>query len=210
MKAAYRNVPYYVNEYPSGFDRFIVDENKKLFAVFDGMGTGSSVKWAVDKIVEMVGIKSRGNETWESLQVLLNQAVESISKRAGAGTTATIVSVDTNGLLDYAHIGDSRLYVLHNNRVKQITSDEGVGNLLLNYVGFGGKGVCQAGIVYNWDKFMLCTDGITGDWEPQFMDDKTIEYILTDARIIQPITRCEALIAASKKQDDKTIIVVER
>lgn len=209
VKAVLKNVAYYTNINPKGFDTFICDDKKQIFAVFDGVGTTPGARRAAEKCAEIVGIVTKGGENWQDLRLILGQCNTAIRgfNDPQAACTATIASIDFNGHLHYAHMGDSRLYVVNNGRVKQITSDEGVGNQLLNSVGPFTLGVAQAGTVYDdWQKFMLCTDGITGDWKPNLISDDVIEQCLKAAAEQAALN----VLAAAKKQDDKTVIVVER
>lgn len=208
MTVAFKSLPYYVNNNFNGFDALIVDESKRIFGVFDGIGTSQGARFAADKCVELIGINTHGDDSWEQLSAVLQKCMDTVSKQLMAGCTATVVSVTSDGRLQFAHAGDSRLYVLNNKRIKQITADEGMGNLLHNYIGDGARGICQAGVVYSWDKFMLCTDGITGDWEDQLVDDEQLERLLCLPQ--KPAVILDRIVGLSKKDDDKTIIVVER
>lgn len=209
MNAAYINKPHYDEK---GFDSWIFDEDHRMFGVFDGMGTREGARGAAN-LAATKFFKVRSNELDAGG---LGSVIDEVSKSIAVhfpidGTTATVTRVDSEGRLHYAHVGDSRLYVLKNGRVKQMTADEGVGNRLLNYCGPYTHGCCQIGILDadQWDKFMLCTDGITGDWKEQLMEDSYIELILQH-KLFSTLEKCDELYKASKKDDDKTVIVVEK
>lgn len=205
MQIAVKSKPHYSEK---GFDTHVAIAEQRLFGVFDGMGVSQESAFASSAAASMlteIGTCSY----YEHLVDYLHAAKRLISERAPhGGTTATVVYVDLGGYLHYAHVGDSRLYVLHNGRVKQITSDEGSGNILYNYLGYHGIGVAQCGIVYNWDAFMLCTDGITGDWQEQLLSDKDIEDVLIRDDGLED--RAQVILDMSRKNDDKTLILVQK
>lgn len=207
LKVASLSVPYYSKR---GYDSMIVDTIYNLYGVFDGIGVSRESAWAsrlAQSIVSTIAATSEVHEIErrDTLRNALLEASRLVRERPGAGTTATIAQIDEDNILHYAHAGDSRLYVLYDGRVKQVTADEGYGNLLLNWIGSPEQQIFQYGSISKWDAFMLCTDGITGDWEDQLLSDEEIEDILTNA---SPDEAAESLVKASKKNDDKSIIVV--
>ena len=54
---------------------------------------------------------------------------------------------------------------------------------------------------------MICSDGITGDWREQLLSDVEIEDVLNEYPALEA---CQKLYQISKKEDDKTVIVVEK
>lgn len=208
MDIAYINKPYYDEK---GFDNWVVNEEHRLFGVFDGMGTREEARAVALLLGNAFGHKASLGQDCKQLAETINETSRTASAYyPNDGSTATVARIDSKGVLHYAHVGDSRLYVMRNGRIKQITADEGVGNLLLNYVGAYSHGVCQMGSIeaVDWDAFMLCTDGITGDWKPQFIYDDEIERLFTDRLTSKEI--CRNLVSISKKDDDKTVIVVNK
>lgn len=206
LKVASKLIPYYDQ---LGFDGLVCDESCGIFCIFDGMGTSEDARIASGEAVNY--FENLPGVSWHF--EILRHCLDNISAQLkqmnlSTGTTATVVHVDRVGYLHYAHVGDSRLYVLNDNRVKQVTADEGVENILYNYLGKYGVGVCQLGMIEpeKWDKFMLCSDGITGDREPDLMDDKTVEHNLKQD--VDPEKICEYFLTLSSKKDDKSIIVV--
>lgn len=185
-----------------GFDTVVVDDINGKYAVFDGMGVSEGARFASSTLKAQ--FEMAGSQSYQDLAEFLNYVNQIVKKQMG-GSTATIVKL-IGEELHFAHLGDSRLYILLDGRVKQITADEGYGNILYNHVG-GYKGVCQLGIIPKWDKFMICSDGITGDWPEQWIPDSDIEVILNN---FDPEEACHELIAASKKNDDKSVIVVTK
>lgn len=208
MKVASKLIPYYSE---SGFDTLIADEKKQLFAVFDGMGTSSD---SLSSAAFLQNNFNRARFALKNYQELANRIGGCQDKinilYPSGGATATIVIINGRGDLHYAHVGDSRLYVLKGTRVKQITADEAVENVLYNYVGKYGRGVNQLGFIENteWDAFLLCSDGITGDRTPDLVTDQQIEEALIFGATAQDAL--ERILKLSTKKDDKSIIVAAK
>jgi len=198
MDAEFRLMPHYDE---NGYDAVLFNVEDGMFGVFDGMGTSEDSRQAAIKVRDSF-VNWKGS--FEHMASNINSQAFQIDR---GGTTATVVKCSQWGL-EYAHIGDSRLYVLSNNRIKQITADEGFENILYNYVGSGTRGVCQAGYIpsSNWDKFIICSDGVTGDYGSQLISDIQLENILNSTD--NPKEAISKIIEISTKPDDKSLIVV--
>ena len=139
----------------------------------------------------------------------------------GMGTTATILSLD-GGQAHFAHVGDSRLYLLRNNFFRQMTEDHSyvetlvrrgeltaeaarfhpMKNVLTQAVGaVANISIDKSNFpVERGDKFLLCTDGLTN-----MVDDADIVKILQTAE-----NPAEALIEAALSaggKDNVSVIV---
>ena len=130
-----------------------VDERLRLCVVADGMGGHNAgqvaARMAVDAVVEHVrdaaataGANATDTGAWpfgfdRSLSRggnLLRTAVQfahmrvletAVTKEACAGMGTTIVAALVgNGTLSVAHVGDSRLYLFSNDRLRQLTHDD--------------------------------------------------------------------------------------
>lgn len=205
LEAAALNKPHYDDK---GYDTYVSNVGHRVFGVFDGMGVSEGARSSANLAAALFEKNATLGLDAAGLAGLIDQASKSISVHfPHDGTTATIVRVDSDGKLHYAHVGDSRLYIMNDDRIKQITADEGIGNRLTNYCGPFTHGCCQMGIIHedDWDMFMLCSDGITGDWREQQLSDEEIEMVL---REYNGSDACQKLYQLSKKDDDKTVIVV--
>lgn len=205
MQTLVKSIPYYDEK---GFDTYLYDLMAKNFGVFDGMGTSDDARKASEIMRKGFARYSLTPSAmnFDMLKYVIEVLQKDVSVNASAaGTTATVIHIDEFGSIQYAHVGDSRLYILYEGRIKQVTADEGYGNVLYNYVGQNGKGVCQLGQIDDWDGFILCSDGVTGDWPDQFIKDQEIEEILNNAYSI--VDKADQIIAKSKKNDDKTLII---
>ena len=123
-------------------------------------------------------------------------------------TTATIAQFVGSALV-WAHVGDSRLFVVKEGSITQITSDEGEGNHLDNAVG-GRMKLTQSGIIELAEgaEVILVTGGITGDRAPDLLHKSDIQKVLTESPSAQ--AAAENLVQAARKIDDRTTMVIRR
>ena len=188
------------------------------FIVADGMGGQAAGEIASQMLIETA--KSELNSTalpWneEILKSVILKANENILLEAkrhleyqGMGTTATILHIAkpmetqlnfTTQTAFYAHIGDSRLYKLEHNGLKQITQDHSyvedlvrkgeiteeearvhpLKNVLTQAVGAMPEIAIDVGSfkVRTGDVFLLCTDGLTN-----MVSDEEIAKILNSTK----------------------------
>lgn len=164
-----------------------------LFVVADGMGghvAGEiASKLAISAIVEYVNDQFDAEHIQKMLENAVHVANQQIYDRSqqgrqylGMGTTVTACYVvDTS--IYWAHVGDSRMYILHDKNLSQITDDHSlVGELLRNgtiskeeaavhpqrniltrAVGTSSKILVDSGKL-SWgmeDVLLLCTDGLS-------------------------------------------------
>lgn len=177
------------------------------FVVADGMGGASAGEVASQMLIETVKQFLSKNPPPRN-EKLLSQAIllanDKILNKArinaelrGMGTTATILSLD-EGKAYFAHVGDSRLYLLRNNYFAQITEDHSyvetlvkrgeisheearihpMKNVLTQAVGAIPELNIDAAnfSVRSGDIFLLCTDGLTN-----MVEDELIAKILLGA-----------------------------
>lgn len=204
MKTSYISKPHYDEK---GFDTFVRDDDNKLYAIFDGMGISEGARYASTYCMEQTIARAPEFNTVGGVQLarVLDQYASHIGSVAPRdGTTGVIVQLGAQDQLEWALMGDSRIYIFRDGDVIQIGRDEGEGNLLNNYIGQYTLGCQQWGTVPNWDKFMICSDGITGDWPDQFIDREDMQKAF---QLETPRAICNKFIELSNKPDDKTIIV---
>jgi len=110
-----------------------VSSNGEVFLVCDGMGghAGGEIaaKIAVESIIDFFKAKQ-----YENLIIALNDAILYANARIldradrnpelrNMGTTLVIVLISNNNELYFAHIGDSRIYILSKSKLYQLTKD---------------------------------------------------------------------------------------
>jgi PPM family protein phosphatase len=212
-------------------DVYVSRADQGLFMVCDGMGGAPAgevaSQMAADIIVDRLTPHSaNGNETPENTQSYLartNSLAEAVRRsnqviyesgqrdprRAEMGTTVVSAWL-THHIASVAHVGDSRAYLWHADRLEQITCDHSLAeghNVLLRVVG-GGPDVdvdlnevpIQAG-----DYLLLCSDGLT-----RMVPDALLAEAI--ARFRDPQRICDFLIDAANRNggtDNITVVVVE-
>ncbi len=217
-------------------DLFFVDEKQGLFIVADGMGGHAAGEIASQIAVETVcqSLQTTGlanPQKWLSQAVeKANQAVERAanSNKAwqGMGTTLTIFLLQQQqGYL--AHVGDSRIYRLHNSQFDQLSDDHSLvseqirqgiltpeqaetstlGNILLQAIGITPElDICQKTIpLSSGDRFLLCSDGLTN-----MVSDTEIKETLKQPNTLS--TTCDVLIEkaiAAGGKDNITAVVLQ-
>jgi protein phosphatase len=178
------------------------------FAVADGMGGHKGGEIASKTAVENIEgyLRRAGKEHGLHSPDLLREAVSFANnmvfnmaagskKYKGMGTTVCLCSRDAANLY-YAHVGDSRIYVLRNNVLRQITKDHTWVNemmyhgamtekeaavhprrhMLTRVVGTDRNVEIDSGFLPMKDDetVLICSDGLTG-----MLEDKEILAIMT-------------------------------
>jgi serine/threonine protein phosphatase PrpC len=209
----------------------VLDSGKLLLAVSDGMGGHPAGDVAAEDIIACLNlIKSDSENGILSLVTAINQADVSIRNRVrkamifeGMGATATSIILN-RGKVWWAHIGDSRLYLLSGGVLQQVTKDHSflqdlidsgdiseqeaaahpMAHVLDQCVGSIDGGVdCGTFRVSPGDFIILCTDGLY-----RVVPDSHIASVAVST---DSVSDCVAeLISLAVKQgppDDTTIVV---
>lgn len=184
-----------------------------LFGVFDGAGgeRGAALasSLARDTMINIVG--EDAPETVYELGQILTEANRAVT---GVGyTTAAIGRVlekDGRKALLWASVGDSRIYVVRNGLKEaiQLTRDEGSGNIIEHALGYRFK-VDQFGEypLQDGDRVVFCSDGVTGDYEQDFIPNNEFAKIVGKAATAD--LAAWSLVNRGTKIDDRSAIVAE-
>ena len=159
----------------------------EILMVADGMGgaiagevaSGIAVKVAsATDVSDPISSEDRVLEA----NVAVGDAVAADPSLAGMGTTLTLVKLAVDGILDLAHVGDSRAYLLRDGELQQITTDHTLVNelielgritadeaehhphrhLITRVLGLGPVGVdTMRKSLEDGDRILLCSDGLT-------------------------------------------------
>ncbi|MFA5536210.1 MAG: Stp1/IreP family PP2C-type Ser/Thr phosphatase [Bacillota bacterium] len=193
-------------------DSYLLLPEASFFAVADGMGGHRAGAFASDLALNtMREIFSKGNNSEDHVHFLL-QGVEKANEKifstslleqdkAGMGTTLTSLWLQ-GGFAFLAHVGDSRAYLLRNDKLMILTEDHSlVGELVRNGsltiseaethpqkhmltralgVGFKVKIDIKKINCNSKDLFLLCTDGLTN-----LVADQEIKEVLGACLTIQ-------------------------
>lgn len=192
-------------------DAFLINEELGLYVVADGMGGHAGGQHAsalaVNTVEETIDALTQpatlgvGEDPVERVRGGIGQAVQLAGQRIhafatahpefrGMGTTVVVVMVqDQNAYV--AHVGDSRVYMIRDGQIEQITEDhslvaqsirEGLltaeqakthrmRNVITRALGFNAEVEVdvQVRAVRRGDRFLLCSDGLSGKLEPEDM-----------------------------------------
>ena len=209
-----------------GDDRFVVDDERGIYGVFDGVSSSEGA-YASSVVAEIVSrapfcqrISLRQTEQ-ELASVLDYTSAVLVNRGIKSETTAIIarclpVDVRGNTPVAWASIGDSRLYTFdtQTRELTQITIDEGFGRFVTNYIGKKNDITRQPSRVQQTGNLLLqphqicilVTDGITGDYGTDIMTNDEMVRHLTSCS--HPAEIPHALISAARKHDDRTCVVV--
>jgi protein phosphatase len=218
-------------------DSLFADSRSGLFVVADGMGGHAAGEVASDMAVRIVSaelarVTDTGDDARERIADSLRHANVAIYERTllesdkqGMGTTASVLMLHGGHYL-IGHVGDSRVYLLRDGALRQLTKDHsyvqeqvdaGVltpeqaryhpySNVITRCVGASGdvQPDLYAGEVKRGDTFLVASDGLTG-----MVDDRRLQQLLMSRATVQRIV--DALISEANGRgglDNITAIVV--
>ncbi|MEN8238124.1 MAG: PP2C family serine/threonine-protein phosphatase [Actinomycetota bacterium] len=145
---------------------------------------------------------------------------------AGMGTTMTLVRLNPDGTSDFAHVGDSRAYILTEGGLRMLTTDHTLINelielgkitpkeaeshphrhMLTRVLGIGPIAIDAFSIeLQPGDRILLCSDGLT-----TMVADFTIEQILDAGEGVEPTSW--ALIEQANTAggvDNTTVVLID-
>ena len=207
-----------------------------LFVVADGMGGHAGGEIASQStIARLQGVVDAGGVSTDAIEEALEHAVEDIAAHPettdeGTGTTLTGVFFDfADGDPRWIslNIGDSRVYLLREQRLVQVTTDHSVVQELINsgrlspeeadghpYSNVITRAVGASELtppdylgieVLDGDRFVICSDGLTKE-----LTDYGIQHFLREND--DPSAAVDAMLAAALEnggRDNVTIIVVK-
>lgn len=121
-------------------DAFLIDQTRNLFMVCDGMGghRGGDVasRMAIDTVDQFFVFDSF-SEVPDALReaiLLANRKIWQAGKQneevREMGTTITAAVID-EGKIIAAHVGDSSLFIIHNQEIRKLTSDHTLAEQML-------------------------------------------------------------------------------
>jgi len=215
-------------------DRFIVldlDENNLLLAVSDGLGGNPDGDIAAEDIITCLGtIESDSIDDSTPLSDAIHQAdmlirnkVEKDPELEGMGATVTAAIIGEKRVY-WAHVGDSRMYLVRNGVLRQITRDHTflqdlidwgdvsaeaalkhpMSHVLDQCVGCMDNGIDSGDFeIVAGDILILCTDGLHG----VVTEDQIVGIVLSPGQV----SRCNASLLDASLQsgslDDITVVV---
>jgi protein phosphatase len=214
--------------------------NMRVFVVCDGMGghVGGHIasQTAIIAIKEFM-LNHAFTDPREAIHNSIIAANEAILRRAqlhpelcGMGSTCVMLVVTSDGKVYYGHIGDSRIYIVANHQIRQLTKDHSYVQTLIdegkiskeqaenhprkneitNALGIPGMQpptLCNEPIEPEAGNcFMLCSDGLTS-----MIDDTHIEHIVSkhEINIQQRTMKLVQMANEAGGKDNITVQLVE-
>ncbi len=204
-------------------DNYLINEELNLFVVADGMGGHAGGEYAsaiavntVEEIVtslEVEGLPAGADDedlsdpveiTRHKLSHAIRLAGRRIHEKAteqpeyhGMGTTAVVLQVEGSNAY-VAHVGDSRLYLLRDGKVEQVTEDHSLiaekirhgliteeeakthrmRNVITRSLGYQEdvEVDLQVRAVRRGDCYLLCSDGLSGHVSGEEMGEMMAQY----------------------------------
>lgn len=207
----------------------------RLAVVADGMGGAEGGQYAsriaVDTVLSRYSDSNSASNVQERLSEAFAEANTRVQQKAaanqelrGMGTTLTAFVMADHHLY-YAHVGDSRLYLLHRGELQQLSHDHSLvarlvesgairredaeshpqKHVLTAAIGVGdliGPDMSDAPLALETsDTLLLCTDGLWG----QVSDDEMAELLASQT----PEPACRSLISLAKKRGGPDNITVQ-
>jgi PPM family protein phosphatase len=212
-------------------DRFLVDEDRRLYAVADGMGGHRAGEVASATAIESLRDAYRAGRP-------LNEAVEEANSAVfakasanvdmrGMGTTLTAVALVEDHTAVLGHVGDSRAYLMRDGGVTQVTEDHSLVEQLVREGRLSPEEAAhhpQRAIITRalgvdpevkvdtdridlrpGDRLLLCSDGLTN-----MVDDNTIAGVLGRQHDAQ--RAADILVETAKRaggDDNITVVVLD-
>ena len=175
-------------------------------AICDGLGGH-----AKGEVASKIAADSMSNEEDSLLKIIedanykINKYQEKNIEAKGMGTTMTALSINENGLMEVAHVGDSRCYVLSKRNIIKITEDQivpGYKNVLKQALGTKEKLEIQKidFQLNRGDVVFLCTDGLYNEFGEEFFKKRLQEGVSANTLV------GEALL--QKPKDNVSAIVI--
>ena len=175
-------------------------------AICDGLGGH-----AKGEVASKIAADSMSNEEDSLLKIIeeanykINKYQEKNIEAKGMGTTMTALSINENGLMEVAHVGDSRCYVLSERNIIKITEDQnvpGYKNVLKQALGTKEKLEIQKidFQLNEGDVVFLCTDGLYNEFGEEYFKKRLQEGVSANTLV------GEALL--QKPKDNVSAIVI--
>ncbi len=227
-------------------DNYLINEELNLFVVADGMGGHAGGEYAsaiavntVEEIVTSMAVAGDVDPDADPVEITrqkLSHAIRLSGRRIfekareqpeyhGMGTTVVVVLVE-NGNAFVAHVGDSRVYLLRDGSIEQVTEDHSLiaekirhglitpeeaknhrmRNVITRSLGYQEDVEVDLTVraVRRGDQYLLCSDGLSGHVEDEEMANLMIEHSPQNA------ARKLIVLACDRGGDDNITTVIAR
>ncbi len=208
-----------------------------VYVVADGMGGHAAGEVASALLTQTAKEILEGLDPEKITEAILRQVILEANRRIlakaavdniynGMGTTASLLCLKEHEAV-WAHVGDSRIYLLHEGTLQQITKDHSLvwdlvengsltpeeaqthpkRNLLTRAVGVDAELLVDTGNfpIVAGDKFLLCSDGLTN-----MVDEASIKNIINIVPADNPAKLLIEQALAAGGIDNITAILIEK
>jgi protein phosphatase len=218
-------------------DLFLVKEFENgslLMAVADGLGGMVGGKRAAEMAKECL---SNFNPECESVEAHIEELMQEANRKImeivgnepdmeGMGTTVTAAFV-MNGIVRWAHVGDSRLYLFRDDELHQITEDDTMAGFLLSegeltkeearvhpgsrfvFQCIGGSGEFEADTgsfkIRDGDLLLLSTDGL----HDEVPEEKIVRILESKIELKEKLESLVSTALATGGKDNIAVVVAE-
>ena len=189
-------------------DAILIDDKLKLYAVADGVSLPYGGKEAAERAIKYLKFYFKGD---------LKRAIENVNKKIcedkiknpDVGSTTLSVGCIKNKTINIGHVGDSYAFIVKENKIREITSPDGVRGTGILYQAIGQLNInihLYEEPLQKGDHVILSTDGIT-----DVLSNKEILDVVKNYK--KPKDIVEALTNKTKKKlraykDDLGVIVI--
>ncbi len=229
-------------------DQFLIDESLGLYVVCDGMGGHAAGEVAAERAIEFAAehiadhceaidaarhspdgffrVLKIAEEAVQNASHELYHLAKSTAEYAGMGTTLTMLMiVEDKGVM--AHVGDSRLYLLRDSEIHQLSTDHTLANEMFLSGGMTKEEAATSRYQHvltrsigphefvvvdtllfdllPGDRFLLCSDGLSN----YFDDPSTVAEFLAEPQIVEQPDKLIDFAKQSGGADNITAIVVQ-
>ena len=221
-------------------DLFLVkefDDGSLLMAVADGLGGMVGGKRAAEMTKECLESLSNFNPECEAVEAHIEELMQEANRKImeivgnepdmeGMGTTVTAAFV-MNGIVRWAHVGDSRLYLFRDDELRQITEDDTMAGFLLSegeltkeearihpgskliFQCIGGCGEFEADTgsfkIREGDLLLLSTDGL----HDEVPEDKIVRILESKTELKEKLESLVSTALATGGKDNIAVVVAE-
>ena len=200
----------------------IWNDTHLLCAAIDGIGGNYGGDVAAEVTRDTIISHLIDFPVWDLSECLQQAAIEAnnnvvyyqraMPKYRGMGCVMSVGIINIKDKsLHFAHIGDTRIYTLHDGQLNLLTQDDAQGRVVTNYIGkqpaLPGYHFCETQEIQLQEDttLLFCTDGL---WK--MVDETCIKNILTSQ--ISPEEMCNRLISLANEKggiDNITAVVVK-
>jgi len=229
-------------------DHYLIDESLGLHIVCDGMGghaageiaAARAIEFAAKHVARHRSVIESAKETPDGYYRVLRVAEEAVQHAsqkvhhlshsspefAGMGTTLTMLMiVDDKAVM--AHVGDSRLYLLRDSELHQLSTDHTLANEMYLAGGLTGAQAARSRFQHvltrsvgqqefvavetllfdllSGDRFLICSDGLSN----YFRETEPVTQFLKDNDILRQLHRLIDFAKQAGGADNITAVVVE-